>query len=229
VYLDYLANKAGASAIEHKEAVRYMAARGFSTDDMSRWGIGYTRVARVPKSESPDWQTLKDDSYGFRALESRILIPLRNMLGYVNGLQTRSLEDKRYVQYLMSEAKAIGAFFGLCEALPEMRTKRRVFVHEGAFNAMAFSRAFPNSIACLTAFLGKQQYELLRFLVDMIVIVFDNDKAGNIGREKIESEYGLSGVEFVNLGDSDANELLKVMGNDRFVKHVKSCVPSLLH
>ena len=37
-------------------------------------------------------------------------------------------------------------------------------------------------MAALTSFLGEQQYELLRFLADMIVIVFDKDKAGDVGR-----------------------------------------------
>jgi len=229
VYLDNLVDRATRSGVEHKEAVAYMQKRGFSISDMIRWGIGYTRVVRVPKSESPDWLMLKEATYGFRGLENRMIIPLRNMLGNVNGLQTRALGDKRYVQILMSEAKSVGAFFGLREALPAIREKRKVFVHEGAFNAMSFSRAFPNSIACLTAFLGRQQYELLKFLVDKIIIVFDNDKAGDIGRDKIEEEYGLSGIEFVSLGDSDANDLLKVMGMRRFIDHMKSRVPLLLH
>jgi len=228
VYLDGLVDRASRSALEHEEAVRYMASRGFSTGDMSKWGIGYTRVARPPKSKSPDYEDLKEASYGFKGLENRILIPLRNILGNVNGLQTRALSEKRYVQFLLSEAKAIGAFFGLREALPEIRRTRRVFVHEGAFNCMAFSKAFPNSVACLTSFLGKAQYELLTFLVDLVIVVFDQDKAGDIGRYKLAQEYGTSRLEFVSMGDSDANDLLKVMGPDRFVRHVKSRVPRVL-
>lgn len=228
MYLDGLADKASRSALEHKEAVRYMASRGFSADDMAKWGIGYTRVARPPKSQSPDYEALKEASYGFKGLENRMLIPLRNILGNVNGLQTRTLSEKKYVQFLLSEAKAIGAFFGLREALPSIRDTRRVFVHEGAFNCMAFSKALPNSIACLTAFLGRQQYELLTFLVDLVIVVFDQDKAGDIGRYKLVEEYGTSRLEFVSMGDSDANELLKVMGEERFVRHVKSRVPRVL-
>lgn len=228
MYLDGLVDRASRSAMEHEEAVNYMASRGFSTDDMAKWGIGYTRVAKPPKSRSPDYEMLKEASYGFRRLENRILIPLRNMLGNVNGLQTRVLSEKKYMQFLLSEAKAIGAFFGLREALPEIRRTRRVFVHEGAFNCMAFSKAFSNSVACLTAFLGKAQYELLDFLVDLIIVVFDEDKAGDIGRYKMEEEYGTSKIEFVSMGESDSNDLLKVMGPDRFVKHVRYRVPSTL-
>lgn len=228
MYLDGLANRASRSALEHQEAVKYMSSRGFSRDDMAKWGIGYTRVARPAKSSSPDYEMLKEASYGFKGLENRILIPLRNALGNVNGLQTRALSEKRYVQFLLSEAKAVGAFFGLREALPEIRRTRRVFVHEGAFNCMAFSRAFPNSIACLTAFLGRQQYEFLTFLVDLVIVVFDEDKAGDIGRYKLVEEYGTSKLDFVSMGESDSNDLLKVMGDDRFVRHVKSRVPSTL-
>jgi DNA primase len=143
LYLDSFVKRAARSALEHEKAVAYMASRGFTVEDMKKWDIGFTRVARIPEGPSKDYQELKEATYGFKGLENRIIIPLKNALGNVNGLQTRALNEKRYVQLLMSEAKSIGAFFGLSEALPEIRAKRRVFVHEGAFNAMAFSKVFP--------------------------------------------------------------------------------------
>jgi hypothetical protein len=62
----------------------------------------------------------------------------------------------------------------------------------------------------------------------MIVIVFDEDKAGDIGRYKITKEYGSTGIDFLSLGESDSNDLMKVMGIERFTQHVKSRVPSFL-
>lgn len=228
MYLDDFVSRASAHLPEHKPAVEYLASRGFTVDDARKWGLGYTRVARIQKSSSSDWERLKDDTHNFRGLECRIIIPLRNIIGHVNGVQTRALDRKQYVQHLMSEAKMVGAFFGLFEALPSIRSTRRVFVHEGAFNAMAFARVFPNSVACLTSFLNEQQVELLRFIADNIIVVFDEDKAGDVGREKILNTYGHRGFEFVTTGVSDANACLKMMGPAMFERYVRSRVPKIL-
>jgi len=208
--------------------MKYLGSRGFNEDDVRRWGLGYTKVARISSDNSEAWEQLKKSTAGFRMLEERVIIPLRNLLGRVNGIQTRDLEKKKYVQYLMPEARSVGAFFGLREALPEIRRTRRVFVHEGAFNAMSFWGAFPNSVASLTSFLGEAQYETLRFLADMIVLVFDDDKAGDIGRKKMIDAYGTSGVEFVTFPGADVNERMRTMGAERFAKWAKSMVPVVL-
>lgn len=228
MYLDAFIDKASTSILEYKEPMKYLASRGFGSDDIKRWGIGYTRVARVSGAECEDLNKLKEATHGFRNLEGRIIIPLRNILGRVNGIQTRSIDTKVYKDYLMSEAKNMGTLFGLREALPHIRSTRKVFVHEGAFNAMAFSKVFPNTVASLTSFLSDQQVELLRFLSDLIVVVFDNDKAGDIGRAKVLKTYGSSGFESITIGESDSNACLTMMGPDKFTKYIKSRVPTML-
>ena len=228
MYLDNFVSKASSSLQESEVALNYLASRGFSIEDARRWGLGYTRIAKIANNGSDDWEKLKKETYGFKTLEERLLIPLHNILGRVNGIQTRMLTKKVYKDYLMFEAKSIGAFFGLYEALPSIRKTRRVFVHEGAFNAMSFAKVFPNSVASMTSFLGEPQVELLRYLVDLIVVVFDNDVAGDIGREKLIKYYGDKGFEFVILGDSDANDCLRFMSPGCFTNYIKSRVPSLL-
>lgn len=228
MYLDHFVDRAASSIMGYEEPVKYLASRGFGEDDIKKWGLGYTRVAKVPGEGSEDWKKLKEDTHNFRGLEGRIIIPLRNVLGNVNGIQTRALDKKQYMQLLMSEAKGVGAFFGLREALPHIRRTRRVFVHEGAFNAMSFARVFPNSVAALTSFLGESQAELLRFFADMIVIVFDKDKAGDVGRAKVLDTYGSYGFESLTVGESDSNACLKMMGPDKFDRYIKSKVPAVL-
>jgi len=190
--------------------------------------LGYTWAARVLKATDGDWERLSKETFHFKTLEGRLIIPLRNFSGRVNGIQTRALDKKAYKDHMMSEAKAIGAFFGLREALPHIRSTRRVFVHEGAFNSMAFSRVFPNSVAALTSFLNEPQMEQLKFLADKIIIVFDNDEAGDVGRYKVTKTYGTSGIDFLTVGESDANDCLKMMGPARFDKFIRSRVPTML-
>lgn len=229
MYLDNFVARAGKSIFEHEAPMKYLASRGFGEDDIRRWELGYTRVARIAENKSDDWKRLKEETFGFRTLESRVIIPLRNILGHVNGVQTRALDKKVYKDHLMSEAKNIGTFFGIREALPSIRATRRVFVHEGAFNAMAFARVFPNSVAALTSFLNEVQTELLKFIADLVIVVFDKDEAGDIGRAKVVKTYGSNGFEFVTVGESDPNACLKMMGPEKFAKYIKSRVPAVLH
>lgn len=228
MYLDSFVGRASKSIIEHEAPMKYLASRGFGEEDIRKWELGYTRIARIPENKSDDWKRLKEETYGFRALESKIIIPLRNIVGHVNGVQTRALDKKFYKDHLMSEAKSIGTFFGLREALPMIRSTRRVFVHEGAFNAMAFARVFPNSVAALTSFLSEVQVELLRYITDLIIVVFDKDEAGDVGRAKILKTYGSSGFEFITVGESDPNACLTMMGINKFEKYIRSKVPTVL-
>ena len=85
----------------------------------------------------------------------------------------------RYMIYLLKEANKMGGFFGLFEALPHIMATRKVFVHEGAIDALSFAKVFPNTISSLTSFINEPQFELLDLLVDKIILVFDDDKAGN--------------------------------------------------
>lgn len=228
VYLDSFAVKASTSIFEHPTAMKYLAGRAISEGDIRRYGLGYTRFAKIQDNGSDDWRRLKEETFGFKGLENRVIIPLRNIIGRVNGIQTRSLDKKMYKDHMMSEAKAIGAFFGLYEALPFIRATRKVFVHEGAFNCISFSRVFPNSVAALTSFLSEVQVEMLRFLTDLIIVVFDRDEAGDVGRAKLLKTYGSAGFEFVTVGESDANSCLKVMGEERFGRYLRTRVPALL-
>ena len=154
MYLDEFAKKASATIWEYEEPKKYLTSRGFERSDIEHYGLGYVRVARVPKSSSPDYAAISEATDNFKRLQDKILFPLRNILGNVHGFETRSLRDKRYVQYFLPEAKKAGAMFGLIEALPSIIRTKKVFVHEGAFNAMAFARVFPNTVSSLTSFLS---------------------------------------------------------------------------
>ena len=205
MYLDEFVLKANASLFSYEEPLLYLRNRGMTEDDIRRFQLGYVRVARLPKNESADYKQLFERTYKFRSLEKKLIFPLKNVLGHVNGMTVRSISEKSYIQYFLTEAKETGGFFGLYEALPRMMETRKVFVHEGAFNAISFSKIFTNTIASLTSFLNEQQYELLRFFVDKIILIYDKDKAGLWGLEKVINYYGEKNFDTIFMGDSDAN------------------------
>lgn len=213
---------------EYEEPRKYLYSRGFQDSDIDKYGIGYVRFAKIKEDGSEDCKALKEATYGFKTLQKKIILPLKNVLGKVHGLCTRDLVEKRYTQYFLSEAKKIGCFFGLHEALPSIRQTGIVFVHEGAFDSISFARVFPNTVSSLTSFLNQQQYEILRFYADKIVLVFDKDKAGNIGVRKTIYSYDRKHIDSFFLGDDDANTYLRMLGMSRFESYLRSKIPRYL-
>jgi len=228
MYLDEFVTKANKTLPEYPEPLKYLRGRGISAGDIEKYTLGFLKIARVKKSSSQDYKTLFASTNEFRSLQNRLIFPLRNVLGRVNGLVVRSLEKKKYTQYFMSEAKSIGAFFGLYEALPYIKSTKKVFVHEGAVDAISFAKVFPNSVSSLTSFLNEAQYEMLRFFADKIILVYDSDKAGAIGVYKMRQAYGEKHIEHIYIGDSDSNACLNMLGLERFKTFIKTRVPTLL-
>jgi DNA primase len=228
MYLNDFTQKACQVLFDYPDAKQYLYGRGLTDDDIKKFGIGYVRVAKIKKDSSEDYKALFESTYEFRSLQKKIIFPLRNVLGSVHGLCVRDLEHKRYIQYFLSEAKKIGAFFGLFEALPSIRKTRKVFVHEGAFDAISFAKVFPNTVSSLTSFLNEQQYEMLRFFADKIILVYDKDKAGNSGIQKSVESYGDRYLEQIFVGADDSNTYLQTLGPEKFEKYLKSKVPNLL-
>jgi len=228
MFLNDFTKRASHSLRDYEDPKKYLYGRGLTDEDIKKFEIGYVRIATIKKDESEDYKSLWESTYEFRSLQKRIIFPLKNILGSVHGLCTRDLEHKRYTQYFLSEAKRIGAFFGLYEALPYIRRTQKVFVHEGAFDTISFAKVFPNTISSLTSFLNEQQYELLRFFADKIILVYDKDKAGNSGVRKSIEYYGDRYLEQIYVGADDSNTYLQMLGPERFGRYIRSKVPILL-
>jgi len=227
MYLNSFINRANAAIHEYPEPLKYLQDRGFDTEDINKYQLGYLNIARIKEVDSGDYRYIKKRSYGFKNLQKRIIFPIKNILGNTHGLVTRSIKEKLYVQYFLAEAKASGAFFGLKEALPYIRKTGKVFVHEGAFDAMSFAKIYPNTISSLTSYLNEAQYELLRFFVDTIILVYDNDSTGLAGADKIIKYYGSKHISYIDIGHGDSNSLLKSMGIENFKKYIETRVPFL--
>lgn len=227
MFLDDFVKRAAESIKSYPEAVSYIKGRGLDEEDITKYSLGYVKIARMRDDKSEDYQRLKGSTFDFRGLERKILFPLRNVLGIAHGISIRDIAKKRYQHHYLVEAKALGSFFGLVEALPHIIRTRKVFVHEGAFNAMSFAKILPNTVSSLTSFLNEPQYELLSMLVEKIILVYDKDKAGDFGVEKSLEYYGASVIDHVHIGESDSNDILRTLGLSRFEKYVKSKVPRL--
>ena len=228
MYLNGFVDQANKIIFGYEQPLSYLEGRVISKGDIEKFSIGYVKFARIYDDKSDDYKQLFESTNKFRGLQNRLIFPLRNILGYVNGLVVRSLDKKSYIQYFLDEAKKIGAFFGLYEALPHILRTKKVFVHEGAIDAISFAKVFPNSISSLTSFLNEQQFEQLKFFADKIILVYDKDEAGLTGIKKMSQVYGEQYIDHLFVGDNDPNSCLKSMGVEKFERFLKHKVPFLL-
>ena len=225
MYLDGFINRASKRIFNYEEPLKYLKGRGITEEDILKYSIGYLKFAKVNAQDSEDYQYLKEKTWNFKGLQNRIIFPLRNILGSVNGLILRDIDTKRYIQIFFKEAKEIGAFFGLGEALPHIMKTRKVFVHEGAIDCISFAKVFPNSVSVLTSLVNEQQFETLRFFADKIILVFDNDAPGRMGTYKTFKSYGQNCIHTVNIGYGDTNKCLQTLGEKKFSQYIKSKIP----
>lgn len=228
MYLDDFVCRASSSIMGYEEPLAYLRGRGLSDEDIKKFSLGYSKLVKIKKVNDKDYKELHERTYKFKGLENRIIIPLRNLVGKVNGIVSRSISEKRYIVYLMEEAKKIGAFFGLHEALPFILKSGKVFVHEAAFNSISFSKIFPNSVSTITSYINEEQYETLTMLANKIVLVFDEDEVGRKSTEILFKKYGNKFLEEVSIGYKDSNDCLRIMGLDGFGKYLKRRIPRLL-
>lgn len=221
-------HKSSKRLLSYEEPLEYLKNRGLTLEDIDKYKIGYSKVINIANDGSEEYKEFKKDTFDFKILQSRVLFPLHNLIGNINGVVARDIHHKRYMQVLLREAKSIGAFFGVNEAFPHILRTRKVFVHEGAIDCISFSKVFPNSVSSLTSFLNTQQYETLKMIADKIILVFDGDFSGSHGIRKSLKTYGSGSIESLNIGAEDSNYYLQMFGVERFARYIKTKVPFML-
>lgn len=226
MYLDQLVIKANASIVEYEEPMKYLTVdRGITVEDINRFQLGFTSVINVPNDGSSDYERLKKETYDWGALKKKILFPLQNSVGRTNGMIARPVvveEGKsKYKQVLTSEAKTIGTFFGLHQAIPEILRTGVVYVVEGAIDCISLAKVFPNTVSVLTAYINEDQYWVLKMLAKRICVVFDSDEAGKKGMEMIDLKYKDKSITRLDLGYNDPNSCLNTLGPRKFESYAK--------
>lgn len=228
MYLNPLIKRANTLLFNYKSVVSYLTGRLLTEEELKRFFIGYVGISSpmiIKDDGSEDYTRLKSDTSNFRHLEKKIIFPLRNCLGNVNGFLLRSMDKSFYKQYLMDEAKKVGAFFGLFNALPHIYKTGKVYVVEGPMDCISLAKVFPNTVSSLTSFLNEAQFQLLKMFAKEIIIVYDADESGHSGASKAVNMYGkddLVTIEVRDLeGHKDPNSCLTSMGEPEFVKYAK--------
>jgi len=207
-------------ALLHNEgALNYLHSRKVTDEEINLFKIGFSRVVGVMDDGSDDYQCFIKETYKGKAFESKITFPIYDIVGNPAGLLGRAIDTKEFKYYLTLEAKFLGAFFGLVQALPIIYETGRVFVVEGPFDLLALRKVYPNVVASLTAELTEAQYAILSMFAKDIITIFDSDGPGKKATERALEKW--PNIKTVCLGWKDPDAGLKYLEFEKFKKFVQ--------
>lgn len=150
--------------------------------------------------------------------KNRIIIPVKNQWGFVEGFIGRKTDDSSDPKYLLTTGKK--PLYNWDEA----KNFSTIIVVEGVFDALSFKQmGCQNVVSLLGCELSDQHKNLLQN--KNLILVLDNDDPGNLGTIKIIQEFRgrISNLEVGILpeGVKDPNELL-VSGEERKITKVEA-------
>jgi len=181
-----------------RKATEYARGRGFSDEDIERFGLGYAASA------GEDWTDLlaaagrsklsaelleqvglvarSKQGRHYDRFRDRLMFPIADPQGRVVGFGGRTLcgDDAKYLNSpetpLFNKSRIL---FGLDMARRAIETQREAIVVEGYTDALLLgSRGVDNVVAPLGTALTDAQVQLLRRSADRFVMCFDGDEAG---------------------------------------------------
>ncbi|MGB7418455.1 MAG: DNA primase [Erythrobacter sp.] len=186
---------ANLSASEGREARDYLARRGFDARTLSAFGFGYAPEDRqalgnaLSRFEPPmliesGVRIQTEDGATYDRFRGRVTLPIQDARGRVIAFGGRILETREGVaKYLNSPDTPLfdkgRTLYNLHRAAPAARQTGRVLVVEGYMDVVALAQAgFTDVVAPLGTALTEMQLELLWRMVNVPLLCFDGDAAG---------------------------------------------------
>ena len=159
-YDELLIKRLNNQAIESPRAMRYFSGRSISESSIQKFNLGY--------SEKQDMVT----------------IPVESPDGMCIGFVGRSVEGKEFKNTPgLPKSKIL---FNL----HRIKNSDRVYVVESSFDAIRLDQVGFPAVSTLGANVSKMQIELLRKYFNNIIVLADNDDAGNNMIDKLIENLG---------------------------------------
>lgn len=174
------------AALESPRAVRYYQGRLINKESVKKFSLGY--------SERQDMVT----------------IPVHTPDGMCVGFVGRSIEGKDFKNTpKLPKSKVL---FNL----HRVKTSRTVYVVESSFDAIRLDQCGMPAVATLGASVNSTQIELLQRYFNDIIVIADNDEAGNNMKDKLVEKLGSRVTvlqlekQYKDIGDMDDESIKKL-------------------
>ena len=180
---EVLVKRLAAAALESDRAKTYYAGRRITEDSMRKFSLGY--------SEAQDMVT----------------IPVHSPDGMLVGFVGRSVEGKDFKNTpKLPKGKTL---FNLSKT----KTSRRVYVVESSFDAIRLDQCGMPAVATLGSNVSNIQTDLLNKYFNDIIVIADNDDAGNKMSQRLQDKLGAKvsvlhlETQYKDIGDMEDSEI----------------------
>ena len=147
------------SAMQSERAIGYLNKRGIVKDSIAKYHLGY--------SEKQDM----------------ITVPITSPDGMYVGFVARSIDGKQFKN--STGLPRNKTMFNLSNA----KRFNKIFVVESSFDAIRIEQVGGHAVASLGATVNKRQKELLKKYFSSIIVVSDNDEAGQGMAERLQDYF----------------------------------------
>lgn len=177
------------------EAKNYLKERQITESMIQTFGLGFatdehslTKFYEKKNIDSSVSEELglarKSGIQVYDVFQNRVMFPIENPDGLVVGFTGRVYKKGDTPKYLNSKETKLfkkgQVLYNYHRAKESVRLKKQLIMVEGNMDAMRLSDCgFPNTIALMGTSLTKDQIELIRKLRVPILLMLDNDDAGN--------------------------------------------------
>ena len=167
--------------------------------------------------------------------QRRIMFPIHDLEGNVVGFTGRIYEDSGQAKYINSKESNIfkkgQILFNYHRATKEIKRKKEVVLVEGNMDAIRmYASGIKNVLALMGTSLTKEQVAILKGLRAHIILMFDNDSAGEIATYQNGTILEEAGLDFkvVRLsGEKDPDEYIIKQGVKALEENIRSPITFL--
>lgn len=235
LYQNNLRTSAGAEARE------YLHNRGLQDDVIKDFSIGlalkendmlYKLLSskNIAKKDMDDLGLIAEGENGtYDLFRNRIVFPLKSPTGKVNGFSARIYNTQSNSKYINTKETIIFKkrenLFNYHLAAPAARQEKFIVICEGQMDAIRiYSVGIKNVVATMGTALAKEQIALLKKLGVKVIIVMDNDNAGEmatvtLGQNLMRESVDIGVVRLT--GKKDPDEYILSYGVDAFKDNIR--------
>ena len=230
------------------KARKYVEQRGFDTDTVKKFGIGYSpdsdSLVKHLQSKKFDLEdcvkcgVIQNGKYGYNdALYGRLIIPIFNMQGQVIAFGGRGLDDKTVARGKYKNTSETPLFvknqnlfaINIAKEQKQQTALPNLVVVEGYMDVIAMYQAgFRRAVASMGTSLTENQAKWLSRLTDTVYICYDGDAAGQKATVRgmdILDHAGLE-VRVMTVPEKlDPDEYIKKYGKDAFEQLIAEALP----
>ena len=177
----------------------------------------------------------QNDGYVNDVFRERIMFPIHDLEGNVVGFTGRIYQDSNQAKYINSKESDIfkkgQILFNYHRAKQEIKREKEVILVEGNMDAIRmYASGIKNVVALMGTSLTKEQVQVIKGMRAKIVLMFDNDSAGEIATYQngtILEDAGLVPYIVRLSGKKDPDEYIIHYGVEAIEENIRSPISFL--